>query len=56
VTIGGRPAEVLFAGMTLAGLYQINLRVPAGLTAGDQPLILQVGTAAAQSALLPVGS
>ena len=36
VLIGGVKAQVLFAGMTGAGLYQINLLVPSGLSAGDK--------------------
>lgn len=38
--IGGRDADILFAGLTpgLAGVYQVNFRVPAELAPGYQPL------------------
>jgi uncharacterized protein (TIGR03437 family) len=36
VTIGGVQAPVVFSGIVGAGLYQINVTVPAGLTPGDQ--------------------
>ena len=36
VTIGGVRAQVLFAGLTGAGLYQVNVVVPAGLSPGDK--------------------
>lgn len=37
VTVGGVPAQVIFSGITPgnAGLYQINLTVPAGVQPGD---------------------
>ncbi len=44
-TIGGVAAKVTFAGLTptLAGLYQVNATVPAGVIAGpDVPVILTV--------------
>jgi len=41
VNIGG--VAVLFAGLVSAGLYQINITVPNGLTAGDNTLIASVG-------------
>ena len=36
--LGGVKADVLFAGMTGAGLYQFNVVVPSGLSAGDKPV------------------
>jgi uncharacterized protein (TIGR03437 family) len=42
VTIDGQNADVLFAGMTFTGVYQINVRVPAGVRAGDRPVVLEV--------------
>jgi len=39
-SIGGIPAQVLYAGLVGAGLYQVNVQVPNGLTGGDQPVIL----------------
>jgi uncharacterized protein (TIGR03437 family) len=35
VTIGGVPAQVVFAGIVEAGLYQLNVVVP-NLPSGDQ--------------------
>jgi uncharacterized protein (TIGR03437 family) len=36
VSIGGANANVSFAGLTSAGLYQINVTIPTGLPSGDQ--------------------
>jgi uncharacterized protein (TIGR03437 family) len=38
VSIGGVNANVLFSGITEAGLYQINLIVPPNIGSGEQPL------------------
>lgn len=38
VTIGGVAANVAFAGMTQAGLYQLNVTVPAGPGSGDEAI------------------
>ena len=47
VSIGGvtlPAAKVLYAGVTQdAGLYQVNIQLPASVTAGNQPVILTVG-------------
>jgi uncharacterized protein (TIGR03437 family) len=48
VQIGGVPAEVAYAGGApgeVAGVMQLNVRVPAGLGAGSVPIVVQVGTA-----------
>jgi uncharacterized protein (TIGR03437 family) len=45
VTIGGKAAQVAFAGLTpgYAGLYQVNAVVPVGITTGDAvPVLLSV--------------
>ena len=55
--IGDQTAEVSYAGLspTFAGLYQINFTVPAGLTAGDQPIVLTInGVATPTGAMLAV--
>jgi len=42
ITIGGLDAPVQFAGITGAGLYQINAVVPLTLAAGDQKIVATV--------------
>ena len=53
-TLGGRDAEVLFAGATASypGLDQVNIRVPAGLASGSQPLLIRVGATASNEVLV----
>jgi uncharacterized protein (TIGR03437 family) len=45
VTIGGLPANVIFAGLVppFAQLYQLNVQVPAGLPPGDQRVVIEIG-------------
>jgi uncharacterized protein (TIGR03437 family) len=48
ITMGGislAASDILYAGVSPSyiGLYQINLRVPDGVAAGNQPMILTVG-------------
>jgi uncharacterized protein (TIGR03437 family) len=54
-TIGGRSADVLFAGLSPGGvgLFQVNLRVPASVS-GDCPLVVTIGGAASNSVMLAV--
>ena len=45
-TVGGKAAQVLYAGAApgyIAGLMQINLRLPAGIASGPSPLVLNIG-------------
>jgi len=42
VTIAGHDVPVLFAGLVGAGLYQINIQVPAGLDKGELPVEMYV--------------
>ena len=56
VTIGGVNAQVAFAGLSAAGLNQINVTVPA-VNSGDVEVIAQVNGVRTQAgALLKVGS
>ncbi len=46
VTIGGQPADLLYAGTapTLAGVMQINVRVPSGIKPGSAvPVVVAIG-------------
>jgi uncharacterized protein (TIGR03437 family) len=52
VTVGGQPANVLFAGLTAPGLYLVRIVVPAGLAAGAQPLRVSVGGIQTRPSLL----
>lgn len=43
ITVGGVPASIQFGGVVTTGLYQFNIVIPAGLAAGDQPVIATIG-------------
>lgn len=54
LTVGGRPAEVLYAGAApgaIAGLLQVNFRIPEGTPRGAVPVTLRVGQATSPSAV-----
>jgi uncharacterized protein (TIGR03437 family) len=42
LTIGGQPAKVLWAGITIAGEWQLNIQVPPGLPSGDAAIVGQI--------------
>jgi uncharacterized protein (TIGR03437 family) len=48
VSIGGKPAQVFFSGLTpgYSGLYQVNVQVPSGITAGTTvPVVVSINGA-----------
>jgi len=57
VTIGGQDAAVEFAGLAplFAGLYQLNVRVPAGAAAGELEVVITSGGRSSRPAKIPVG-
>jgi len=56
VMIGGQNASVSFSGLApgLVGLYQVNAEVPAGLSKGNQPVVISIDTVSSNSVFLPV--
>jgi len=51
VTIGGQPANILYAGAApgqVSGLLQVNAVVPPGIASGPQPVVLTIGTNSSQ--------
>ncbi|MGI8742658.1 MAG: choice-of-anchor V domain-containing protein [Bryobacteraceae bacterium] len=52
------PADVLYAGLSpgsISGLYQINIRVPAGVPSGDVPVTITMGGFTSQpQATIPI--
>ncbi len=54
VTIGGQQATVSFSGLApgIVGEYQVNVTVPTGISAGNQPITIAIGgqTSPAQTA------
>jgi uncharacterized protein (TIGR03437 family) len=55
VTIGGINANVAWAGLSAAGLYQLNVIVPVGLPNGDASIVARVGGVQSQGGMfIPV--
>ena len=58
LTLGGNPVVPSYIGLSpdSAGLYQVNFTVPAGLAAGNQPLVLTVdGVTTTTNAFIAIG-
>ena len=54
VWIDGRPAELQYSGAApgqIAGLFQVNVRIPADSASGDVPIVIQVGEAKSQAGM-----
>jgi uncharacterized protein (TIGR03437 family) len=57
VTIGGVNANVTYAGVTLAGVAQLNVQVPADLPPGNQPVVASAaGFQTVSAVYLPVAN
>lgn len=61
ITVGGvavRPEDILYAGLSpgsISGLYQFNVRLPATVSPGDVPVVIEVGGVRTQTgATIPV--
>jgi uncharacterized protein (TIGR03437 family) len=56
--IGGIQATVTYAGLApqLAGLYQVNIQIPPGVSAGDKTLDIAGPDSFASEAVIPVGT
>ena len=55
VTIGGSNAQVSYCGLVAAGLYQINVTVPASLSVGTYPVVVtQNGVQSPSTAVLKI--
>jgi len=55
VTVGGVNAPVGYCGLAgYPGEYQINITVPSGLAAGNQPVVVTTGGVSSKAASLPI--
>ena len=48
-TVGGAPAQVTYCGLAGAGLYQVNVTVPAGTPSGNNIVVVTIGTVSSNS-------
>lgn len=58
VRIGGVPAKVSFSGLApgFVGVYQVNAKVPAGITAGTSvPVVISIGGVQSNTVTIAVG-
>ncbi len=54
VSIAGQRAEILYSGAApglVAGVFQLNVRVPVAIAAGDQPVVVTIGERLSQAGL-----
>jgi uncharacterized protein (TIGR03118 family) len=49
VTVGGAPAQVAYCGLVSAGLYQVNVTIPAGTPSGNNVVVISFGSVASNS-------
>lgn len=49
VNFGSMAGQVSFAGLTMPGLYQINVKLPDNVSDGDVPVTIQIGGLTSQS-------
>lgn len=55
VLVAGRPAEVVYAALAMAGVWQVNIRVPEGVPPGLAAVQLRAGgTATVREAMLEI--
>ncbi len=53
-TVGGLPAEVLYAGAApglVSGVLQVNVKIPPGVASGNVPVAVTIGVASSQGGL-----
>ena len=48
IKFGGAIVNPLYAGMTYAGVFQINVKVPSGAPGGDVLFSIQIGSDVSQ--------
>ncbi len=50
--VGGATATVAYQALVMAGVYQINVTIPASTPAGNAPVVLNIGGQATQSGVM----
>jgi minor extracellular serine protease Vpr len=56
VTVGGRPATVLFSGLApgFVGLYQVNILIPEDAPQGSQPVVISANGISSKPVVVPI--